>query len=466
MTARILIVDDVQANIRLLEARLAADYYDVASLADSRRVLPFAVEWRPDAILLDVMMPELDGIQVCRALKSDPRTAHVPVIMVTALRARDDRLQALAAGADEFLAKPIEHGILLARLRCVLRLKRLLDDLRARGAEAAAVGLSDPRARATLHAPPGRVLIVDDLEPRAGMLAGMLAAHRAAATATICPDEPSALDAVQRQGFDLVAVALSPLAGDPLRTIARLRAADETRDVPILMLAEPDTRALVIAGLDLGADDCLTLPLDEVELGLRVGNHVGRKRFQDRLRCDIGNALRLAALDPLTGLHNRRYLETYLDNLASRDRLDGAAVIMIDVDHFKAINDRYGHASGDRALVEVAALLRACLRETDIAARFGGEEFVVIADPASERPGLLAERLRAAVESGTSTGLVPLTVSVGIARFRPDEPRDALLVRADRALYVAKQTGRNRVVDADDGELPGESRWASLVVGA
>ncbi len=449
MTARVLVVDDVPANVRLLEARLAAEYYDVASLCESRGALAFAIDWQPDAILLDIMMPDIDGIQLCRSLKAEPRTAHIPVIMVTALRGTPDRLQALAAGADEFLTKPIEHGILLARLRSVLRLKRLLDEWRARGLTARALGLAADALSGS-----GRVLVVDDLDVRAQRIRNIL--HRGAVTTCLARDEADALRAIENDSFDLLTINLGPYAGDPLRTIAKLRAADSTRDTPMLLIAEPDQRSMLIAGLDLGASDCLMMPLDETELSLRVGNHVRRKRYQDQLRQDVGHAIQLAAIDPLTGLYNRRTLVNHLARICEEpDAPDRPrhAILMIDIDHFKTINDRHGHATGDAVLAEIGHILRLNLRETDLIARYGGEEFVVVATLSSdERPEALAERLRDAVERASRAADLPVTVSIGVAAS-PDRDPASLMDTADRALYRAKRAGRNRVALAEAGDL-------------
>src|SRR3954469_5372151 len=160
MTARILIVDDVPANTRLLEAKLSAEYYQVASAKDGFEALRMAQEWQPDLILLDVMMPGMDGFECCRELKEEPATLHIPVVMVTALGEPGERLRGLEAGADDFLTKPVEYDTLMARVRSLVRLKRLLDESRARGDTARALGLSSTR----LEVPAvtgARALIVD-----------------------------------------------------------------------------------------------------------------------------------------------------------------------------------------------------------------------------------------------------------------------------------------------------------------
>jgi len=193
------------------------------------------------------------------------------------------------------------------------------------------------------------------------------------------------------------------------------------------------------------------LPLDENELRARARNQIRRKFYQDRLRSDLGTALEMALIDPLSGLYNQRYLMRHLRGLLEAGPNRDLALLMIDVDHFKAVNDEYGHAVGDRALRAVADVLRSNTRVFDSVARYGGEEFVVV------MPGIglndaaaAAERLRAAIETTgfawDTGGSCRLTVSVGVASKgeMPGTP-EALLHAADLALYAAKRGGRNRV---------------------
>jgi two-component system cell cycle response regulator len=444
LTARILVVDDVPANVRLLEARLTAEYYEVKSIRDGRDVLATADAWQPDVILLDVMMAEMDGYEVCCQLKAQPTTAHIPVIMVTALRDGPDRLHALSCGADEFMTKPVEHEILLARLRGTIRLKRLLDEWRARGATALALGLTLNAGDAS--APSGRALIVDDLLVRATRLRDVLIQN--GISATLAQDEAAALQITADVPFDLITISLSMMGGDPLRLVAKMRAAVATRETPLLLVAEPDQRSLLIGGLDLGANDCLTLPLDESEFLLRATNHIRRKQYQDQLRTDVSSALQLAVIDPLTRLYNRRYLISHLDSLCADADDQDFAVLMIDVDNFKAINDRYGHHLGDTVLQRVAETLRVNLRDGDMVARYGGEEFVAVVGLAAgeARAVSVAEKLRAAIEELRIESRVSVTLSIGVAIAGAAPTISSLIEQADEGLYEAKRGGRNRVV--------------------
>jgi two-component system cell cycle response regulator len=448
MTARILIVDDVPANTRLLEAKLSAEYYQVASAKDGFEALRMALDWQPDLILLDVMMPGMDGFECCRRLKQDSTTLHIPVVMITALGEPSERLHGLESGADDFLTKPVEYETLMARVRSLVRLRRLLDEWRARGETARAMGLTSEGS-----APPtvagARALVVDDWDLGAQTIQDALARDGIVAGRARTGAEALKLSAAIP--FDLIVLSLSLIEEDPLKLASSLRAADATRDTPMLLVAEPEERDTILRGFDLGANDWLVLPLDENELRARARNQIRRKFYQDRLRSDLGTALEMALIDPLSGLYNQRYLMRHLRGLLEGSQNRDLALLMIDVDHFKTVNDDYGHAVGDKALRAVADVLRANTRVFDSVARYGGEEFVVVMPGVGlEDAAQAAERLRAAIADTAFTweaGMrYRLTVSIGVAcnGAAPATP-EALLREADLALYAAKRAGRNRV---------------------
>jgi two-component system cell cycle response regulator len=441
LTARLLVVDDVPSNGRLLAARLNAEYYDVRTVSNGRDVQEIASDWQPDAILLDVLMPDMDGYEVCRRLKAQSTTTHIPVVMVTALKEQPDRQQGLRVGADEFLSKPIEHPILLARLRGIIRLKQLLDEWRARGMAAASLGLMPQHQT---NAESSSVLIIDDLPSRALRMRDILAQKNIGSV--LVQHDNAVLQTIQNMSFDLIVLSLSLLASDPLRLVARLRAAAATRDMPLLLVAAADQRDALVCGLDLGANDCLTLPLDETEFFLRVNNHIQRKRYQDRLRNEVGTALEMAVIDPLTQLYNRRFMTTHLQRLAASPARDPFAVLMVDVDYFKMINDCHGHSTGDKVLCAVADTLRQTLRETDMTCRYGGEEFLVVAHGISHdwQALELAEKLRSVIEHMRIEAELSVTVSIGVTLSGASTAL-SLIDLADRALYQAKHQGRNMV---------------------
>lgn len=448
MTARILIVDDVPANTRLLEAKLAAEYYQVTSARDGFEALTAARKWQPDLILLDVMMPGMDGYECCRLLKEDTVTLHIPVVMVTALGEPGERLRGLEAGADDFLTKPVDYDTLMARVRSLVRLKRLLDEWRARGDTARALGLGTDRMLIPSIAG-ARALVVDDWDQSARGIQdaliedGVIPAHASTGAEAI---EMTAL-----VNFDLLVVNLSLAEEDPLRLVSMMRSADVTHETPLLLVGEAGEKERVLRGFELGANDWLMQPIDPHELRARARNQIRRKFYQDRLRSDLGTALEMALTDPLTGLYNQRYLRRHLGGLMEGGQCRQLAVLMVDVDHFKSVNDRFGHPAGDRALRLIADALRANTRVFDSVARYGGEEFVVVMPgTGADEASAAAERLRTAVMqvdfSTPDQAHIPLTVSIGVA-CSPEAvgTPEMVLQAADSALYDAKRNGRNRV---------------------
>jgi two-component system cell cycle response regulator len=450
MTARILVVDDIEANVRLLEAKLSAEYYDVISATDGVTALAMAAAEKPDIILLDVMMPGMDGFQVCRRLKDDPETRHIPVVLVTALDGRGDRVTGLEAGADEFLTKPIDDVMLLARVRSLTRLKMVIDELREREASGRRVGVI-AGAGSRLGGAGGRILIVDDNERQARRISQELAVeHRPVIE---CGIDKAMLAA--KGPVDLVIVSAAAKSFDGLRFAAQLRSVEATRHLPILAVVDFDERARLVKALEIGINDILARPVDPQELAARARTQIRRKRYTDFLRQNLDYSLELAVTDELTGLNNRRFMEGQIIALVERAAAGGdpVAALMIDIDHFKKINDTYGHDVGDEVLREFAARLASNVRAIDLPCRYGGEEFTVIMPGASiEAAERVAERIRLHVAGApfrvaAGSELLNVTISIGVAASMGEhDTPEALIKRADEAVYEAKAGGRNRVI--------------------
>jgi len=453
MTARILVVDDIAANVKLLQAKLSAEYYDVLTAENGRTAIEVAENQAPDIILLDVMMPGMDGFETCTELKDNPKTAHIPVVMVTALSDVADRVRGLESGADDFLSKPVNDVALFARVRSLVRLKMMMDELRVRQETSGQLGAT---ATEFEHADaPARVLVVEKSRFTTQRLSEYLSA---AEHDVVCAGTGErALELARDQAFDLVVVGIDLDGEDGLRLCSQFRSQEETRHLPLLLLLEDMDLPRLAKGLDLGVTDYLVKPLDRGELLARVRTQVRRRRYHDRLRERIQTSMSMAFTDSLTGLYNRRYLMTHLDRKLMGIAETGKPVsaLMFDVDHFKAVNDTHGHGVGDDLLIKLAQVARDNLRSVDLVARLGGEEFVVVMPEADAATAVqVAERLCAHVAAsaielpdGTPLGV---TISIGVATSHSaDEMADDLLARADTALYAAKNAGRNRVRLAD-----------------
>ncbi|WP_315730181.1 MULTISPECIES: PleD family two-component system response regulator [unclassified Bradyrhizobium] len=453
MSARILVVDDVPANVKLLEARLSAEYFDVLTAANGAEALQICQRAECDIILLDVMMPDMDGFEVCRRLKTNPVTHYIPVVMITALDSPADRVRGLEAGADDFLTKPVSDVVLIARVRSLTRLKMMTDELRMRALTSLEIGVQAPERNAVADTGRGgRVLLVDDRPSSYERLAPLLATEH---TVDVEPNPAEAVFNAADGNYDLVIVSLDLDNFDGLRLCSQIRSLERTRHVPILALTEAENNTRLLRGLEIGVNDYLLRPVDKNELMARARTQIRRRRYTDHLRDNVQNSIEMAITDGLTSLHNRRYMETHLATLAEQAASRGKplGLMMLDIDFFKAINDTYGHDAGDDVLREFAMRVRRSIRGIDLACRYGGEEFVIVMPETDLHvAGMVAERLRRsianepfAVHKGVKR--IDVTVSIGLSTLEhKGEPISDVLKRADTALYRAKHDGRNRVV--------------------
>lgn len=452
MTARILIVDDVEANAHILSVVASDQYYAVLTAASGAEAIKLAQSWQPDVIVLDVMMPELDGYETCRRLKADDRTMHIPVVMVTALDGTAEKLRGLECGADDFLTRPIDTETFLARIKGLVRLKQLFDEWRARHETTRALGLvSEPLGRVEVNG--ARALIVDDWDLGAASVGNALAEDGVLAVRASNEEEAIAISAGQE--LSLIVINLSMRGFEPLRLASRLRANVASRDIPLLLIAEVDHRDLVLRGFDLGVNDWISRPFNPNEFRVRARNQIRRKLYQDRLRSALDGALKMALTDPLTGLYNRRYFIRHMEGVLGTKQATNVALLMIDVDSFKIVNDQFGHQAGDTALELLGERLRLEVRPVDLVARLGGEEFAVVMVGAGfDEVAATAERMRSNLAARefnpTGESAFPLTISIGgVVASVCDLSLDALMQAADRALYLAKARGRNRVEITD-----------------
>jgi two-component system cell cycle response regulator len=452
MTARVLIVDDIPANVKLLEARLQAEYFDVLTASSGQQALDILARESVDVVLLDVMMPGMDGFETCRHIKGNHATHHIPVVMVTALDQPSDKVLGLESGADDFLTKPVDDIALVTRVRNLARLKMLNDEMIMRASTGKDMGIPDDGSLArALSARSGRVLLVDD-HPRSSVR--LLEVLSKANDAHLERDAQMALVRLSEGNFDLLIVSLSLQGSDGLRLCSQVRSLERTRHLPVIMLVEPGDEARLLRGLDMGVNDYLMRPIDRHELLARVKTQIKRKRHSDFLRHRLAESVEMSITDSLTGLHNRRYMEGHLRTLVSEAVRTGRHLSMLvaDIDHFKQVNDTYGHDVGDAVLKEFSMRIRRNTRGIDLACRLGGEEFVIIMpDTDLTHAYQVGERLRACVASDefkiADGQNIRVTASVGIGTLEtPDDSPETLFKRADCALYIAKRRGRNRVV--------------------
>lgn len=449
MTANVLIVDDLEPNIKLLEAKLLSEYYTVFTANSGYKALEVLAENKIDVILLDVMMPGIDGFETCKKIKADPETTHIPVIMVTALSDIEDRVRGLEAGADEFLTKPINDTALFARVKSLSRMKTVIDELKLRNQTNAELGASVIELKDNFA--DVKILLLNDDVVQAKNISRVLfeLSHQVEVM-----DDPAGMESRGDYVPDLIIISCQLENIDPLRVAVMLKSKEALRHTVLMMLAEEENVAMVIKGMELGVNDYFIYPVDSSELLARVRTQLRRKQYQDDLRKELEQSFNLAIKDGLTGLFNRRYFDIHVQQMVNESvqTHHPLSMIMFDLDYFKEVNDTYGHPAGDEILKTFACILKESFRVTDLIARYGGEEFcVLINNLAGEEARVLAERVRHTVE-GTSFHIpgqpTPLkkTASIGVSEYRPKESVQDFINRTDKALYESKETGRNKVV--------------------
>ncbi len=331
------------------------------------------------------------------------------------------------------------------RQRCDALLDKLHAQIEELRGEAAAVGHHGSLEEQSVGR---RVLVVDRSREIGLNVAQLLDEEYAVST---CHSGESAQALIEGGGLDLLLLGLEPADQEGIELCRRLRQSPGLGGLPIILLLDPADAETVAEGLEAGASDYVSLPLQRRELRARVAAVLRSRALNEELETRNRTLEELSLTDPLTGLANRRYLVQRLEQESSEAQRYGQplGLLMVDIDHFKAINDSYGHEVGDRLLVEVAAVLRGCVRQYDVVARFGGEEFVVVL-PQTPTAGLLqaAQKIQEAVAVTplqVGTQQLRLTVSVGGAVRHRDESPQSLIQRADQAMYEAKRAGRNTV---------------------
>jgi len=373
-------------------------------------------------------------------------------VMVTALDQVSDRVKVLEAGADDCLTKPVAGIALIARVRSLSRLKRMTDEVRMRARTSREIGIESPEREAIGDKGlGGRILVVDERLEFANRTAAFLSDTQ---KVDIEVDPSVALFRAAEGNYDLLIVSLGLDRFDGLRLCSQIRSLERTRNLPILAIADVENDTKLVRGLEIGVNDYLTRPFDKCELNARVCTQIRKKRYSERLRDNVQMSIEMAITDALTGLHNRRYMESHIGALIEQASARGKplAVSLLDIDFFKSVNDTYGHDAGDDVLREFANRIRKSIRGIDLACRYGGEEFVVLM-PETDLAvaAAVSERLRRRIASEPfrvqqGARQIEVTISIGIASLGGGDDAAMLVKRADQALFRAKRDGRNRVV--------------------
>jgi len=458
MAGDILIIDGVATNRIVLKVKLLAAQYRIrpcATLAEAKAEIAASL---PDLILLDTCTDVAAVHAFCTGLKANDATSQVPIIATGGFTTPRDRVAALKAGADDVLSKPFDDLILQARIRSLLRSRDARQELRMREGTRTALGFAEA---CNDFSTPAQIIISTQNNETAPELARLSATLENAQVRTSAPDD-IIQGAFGKPPADLFLLDFrSGLVDDKIlfRMLSELRSRSATRHAGILTLLPEDARHAAAMALDLGANDIVYCNIDPDEIRHRCTVLIQAKHEADALRRTVETGLEAAITDPLTGLFNRRYAMPHLSRLSKESHKNGRqfAIMVLDLDHFKSVNDTYGHKAGDDVLRQTAARLQGNLRAVDLLARIGGEEFLVAIPNSDVRHAKkAAERLCKLIGSspffvGPERKEVRVTMSVGVCLSDGEDANDVvedlgeLVSEADVALYAAKCSGRNKV---------------------
>lgn len=454
MAYKILVVDDIPFNVALLKARLEQEYYEVDAAKNGIEALEKTRADKPDLILMDVMMPVMDGNEATKLIKSEPSLSTIPIVLVTALDAVEDKIKGLENGADDFITKPINDQTLIIRIKSLLRLKALTDELILRNQTIIQLGGSNVAPFLGEHKDFSmkgmKALLLDDDIGQIKKIENLLSSH--GIKIEVFNKVQTAYENALHKNYDLLIVNVQMTEEDGLRFCSYISNEEQLRSLPILTIVDENNTAVMEKAFELGASDCISTPVETNELFARCSTQLRRKQYQDALANLFKDAAKLSIVDALTGLFNRRYFDVYVPKIMKdiQSKSKNLFLLILDMDFFKRINDNYGHQAGDRVLQYFAELLKKEIRSHDTCARIGGEEFVVVlSDIEPDLAKEVAERIRKTVEAEkvpiNDSQAINITCSIGMSSMLPEDDINSLMVKADKSLYKSKTSGRNMV---------------------
>lgn len=459
MHGTVLVIDPIATNRISLRVKLAASHYHVVQAGSIAEAVQVVRKTPPELILSAINLPDGPPSRLLARLRKTKVCGKVPIIALSCAKDPQERLAMLTLGFDDVLQKPVEDQFMLARARSLMRAYASATEWKLRDGTSRALGFAETNAQ---FGPSQRVKLVAHDAERRTELAKHLEPHLRAQVDLCHPGHVVHGEADDTPSDAFVLVVEPGREAEMLGLLATIRSHATTRHSAVLLAQIEDNPNLAAQLLDMGANDLMPEDAEPAELALRLEKLLARKQVADALRDTVRNGIEAAVIDPLTGLHNRRYAMPHLARIAERATATGKpfAVMIADMDHFKSVNDRYGHAAGDAVLIETAQRIKTNVRGIDLVARIGGEEFLIVL-PAIDLVNAKRAALRLCQEvrdtpievPGLETG-VTATVSIGMIVYDPTMPPPsglplsaaALLDRADRALYDAKAEGRNRVM--------------------
>lgn len=468
---KVLIVDDDDVTRKIVMDILTDGGYKAIEARNGKEALRKVLRDKPDLILLDLIMPDISGFEVCTKLRTEMNVLTTPIIIFTVKGGKKDILKALEVGANDYLIKPVNRFELEGRIKTHLRIKSLYDDASAEKKDLAMLLEISQAVSSSLHSDEVLYNIVKSV----GKLIDV--ARCSIVRIGRMKDVGYIVTSYENPGIKNLALDLGKYP--------EIRKSLEIKETVIIEDIQHDPMMDSVKDVlkGLGFSSLLVIPIivrDKVVGTLFLRTARKERSFTQRevKLCQVianlaATALtnahlfesvelanleleKLAITDGLTGAYNNRHFRTRLDEEFNRAKRYGTPLscIMMDIDHFKNINDAFGHSQGDRVLRDIADVIKQIVRQTDIVARYGGEEFVVLLPQTSEEGAFVeAERLREAINGYRCSGTdkcIMVTASLGVSTFPSSEisTADDLVGRADNALYKAKRNGRNQVVAA------------------
>jgi two-component system, cell cycle response regulator len=446
MTAKILIVDDLKFNIDLLEEHLQNDLYEIHRAYNGQEALSKTLSVRPDLILMDVMMPVIDGLSATKTIRQTPEIAHIPIIMITALTSVDDRINSLFCGADDYMNKPINYLLLKKRIKSLLRLKYFTDEIILRAGIDGAIPNNNVL---DIDIAGSKILIIDEDTELTNSISSKL--KRKNLIIDVCKDSKKAIASCLGDKYSLIILNTEITDVNAIELCVKIKNNTQLKSIPILVLVDEYDEDTLMKSLEIGINDYFLIPHEISELIAKVILQIKKFHYVENLRMSY---LRNATMDELTQTYNRNYLESYFKNLiANLQKEEKRSIIcVIDIDDFKKLNDVYGHITGDKVLKSVASIFLKNIRSSDFIARIGGEEFIVILhDVIREEARLIIDKLREKISNTqfldySENNKIKCTISGGIDEIQKNDSLASAVDRADKNLYKAKNSGKNMII--------------------
>jgi len=440
------VVDDETDAVNLFQAALNDQGFQIETAANGAQAVEKARSFLPDVILMDVIMPELNGYIATERLKADPATSDIPIILVTGLNKVEDKLRGLESGADDFLNKPFNIQELLSRVHSLVKIKKLQEQLKEMSERQPLLA----HIKKSLSTYRSHILVVEDDERIRNICKWILDAG--GYVVDTVPDGGEAQKHLKAAIPDLILLDLMLPDINGLDLVQKLKQDPATQDIPVIIITAMSDMKTKVKSFNTGVDDYLVKPVKSLELLARVKVNIRKHLAQQELKYSLDQTFQQSISDPLTGLCNRQYMSTVMDRELAIFKRHGRifSLMILDIDNFKSINDNLGHLSGDQVLTAVAKILKDEIRTSDLAVRYGGDEFIVIfSDTKEDQAMIIAQRIRAAVEQKKFIEGKDqmISVSVGLTQASAnDSTGEDIIKRADDAMYQAKRAGKNRVV--------------------